>query len=88
MKVRALKNGELIEVGDRIKTEHMGIGGIAWNSVTRVTLKWAFVRVSDTYEQKFRREYSDFGFRPIPSGSWVTSSYSPWRPIKEETTDA
>lgn len=76
MKVRKLKDGDLIEVGDRIKTEHRGIGGTRWETVERVTPKFAF----DKY-YKYRREYSDFGFGPIPRDTWSMSSYSAWRPI-------
>lgn len=80
MKARALKDGDLIEVGDVIRAEHLGTGTDV-NRVTRVTPKWAFVRVSDVYEQKFARLYDTFGFAPIPKSTWRTTSYTAWRPV-------
>ena len=80
MKVRKLKDGDLIEVGDRIKVEHMGFG-TQWETVERVTPKFAFVRYNENAEGQYKRTYEDFGFCPKGSGKWRTTYYSAWRPV-------
>ena len=84
MKVRKLKNGDAIQVGDKIRLEHAL--GIRWETVHRVTAKYAFVKYNDIAEGKYRREYNDFGFSPIPRDTWKTTNYSAWRPV--DVTDA
>lgn len=79
MKVRKLKDGDLIEVGDRIKVETNL--GVQWETVHRVTAKYAFVRYNERAEGKYRREYQDFGFSPRPRQTWLTNRYSAWRPV-------
>ena len=83
MKVRKLKDGALIEVGDRIRVEHLGFE-VSWETVHRVTKKFAFVKYNDAAEGKYRREYNDFGFCPLPRKTWLTTSYSVWRPIEKD----
>ena len=79
MKVRKLKDGDLIEVGDLIKVETDL--GTRWDTVHRVSKKYAFVLYNEHAEGKYRRAYSDFGFRPIPRQTWLPNKYSAWRPI-------
>lgn len=79
VKVRPLNDGESIEVGDRIKVETSL--GVKWHTVSRVTKLYAFVRYNERAEGKFRREYSDFGFAPLPRQTWLTNRYSAWRPV-------
>lgn len=83
MKVRKLPVDALLEVGDMIKCEHMG-GGTNWYKVTRVTPKYAFAKVNDTYEVKFPRVHSDYGFCDLPRQTWSTTTYSAWRPVDEQ----
>ena len=83
MKVRKLRDGELIEVGDRIKCEHRGYG-VDWRTVTRVTPKFAFTRNNEHAETKYQREANTFWFQSIPRQKWSMTDYSAWRPVKEE----
>lgn len=82
MKVRKLIDGEKIDVGDRIKVEYMAFG-TRWETITRVTSKYAFVRINDKAESKYMREYRDFGFEPLPRHKWGTTNYSAWRPVAQ-----
>ena len=86
MRVRKLKNGDMIEVGDKIKVEHRG-WGVQWETIHRVTPKFAFVKYNDVAEGKYRRVYSEFTFSPIPSQLWNSTSYSAWRPLESEKRD-
>ena len=83
MRVRKLKNGEMLDIGDRIKVEHP-VFGTRWETVHRVTKSFAFVRYNDVAEGKYKREYNDFGFGPIPRQTWKQTVYSAWRPIEKE----
>ena len=83
MRVRKLKNGEMLDIGDRIKVEHPFFG-TNWETVLRVTNKFALVRYNDIAEGKYRREYDDFGFEPIPRTKWRQTQYSAWRPVERE----
>ena len=80
MRVRKLKDGDMIEVGDRIKCEHLG-WGTKWDTIHRVTPKFAFVKYNDVAEGKYKRMYRDFGFEPLPRTKWRQTSYSAWRPV-------
>ena len=83
MKVRKIVEGDLIEVGDRIKVDTAL--GTQWQEVTRVTAKYAFVRYNDVAEGKYKRRYDGFGFQPIPRQQWITNQYSAWRPISQSS---
>ena len=78
MKVRKLNDGEIIEVGDRIKVE-LGALGTRWEVIHRVTPKFAFV-LHGTNEGKYRREYRHFGFHELPYERTIIK-YSAWRPV-------
>ena len=83
MRVRKLRDGDLLEVGDRIKVEHRGIGGTHWETVVRVSKAYAFVRYNEHAEGKYRREYKDLYFEPLPRSAWKTTNYSAWRPVEQ-----
>lgn len=80
MKVRKLKDGELIEIGDRIKVVHFGLD-TQWETIYRVTPKLAFTKYNDHVDGKYPRRYKNFGFRPFPKEDRYTTDYSAWRPI-------
>ena len=82
MRVRKLKNGESLSVGDMVKCKHQLC--TRWETVHRVTKSFAFVRYNDVAEGKYKREYNDFGFGPIPRQTWKQTVYSAWRPIEKE----
>lgn len=79
-KVRKLPEGATLEVGDKIKAEHMGLG-VDWYTVSRVTPKFAFTHHSVHSESKFPREHLALHFEPIPRNAWGTTNYSAWRPV-------
>ena len=79
MMLRKLREGEQIEFNDRIKVETAL--GVQWQTVTRVTRKFAFVRYNEHAEGKFPREYNSFGFCSLPKPKWSTNQYSAWRPL-------
>lgn len=78
--LRKLKDGDAIQVGDRIKVETAL--GTQWEIVQRVTDKFAFVRYNERAEGKYRREYDGFWFAPLPRQKWSTNQYSAWRPVE------
>lgn len=77
MNLFALKDGESIEVGDRIRPKH-GLGE-NWFTVTRVGKKYAFAKVNDVAETKVNRVYKEFGFSTLPRQKWQTTQYTVWR---------
>jgi hypothetical protein len=79
MKVRKIKDGVMLEVGDRIQCDTSF--GVKWETIHRVTKRFAFVRYNDVAEGKYKREYQDFGFCPLPRQQWRTTQYSAWRPV-------
>lgn len=64
-----MKDDYLLEVGDVIR-ERNAFGGGDY-PVTRVTANFAFCRIHETYEAKYKRLVSDFyGVRPVPRIEW------------------
>ena len=80
MKVKKLKPGSKIDVGDYLlKDTWMGK---EWLKFVRVTDKHAMVRWSDKKEGKFQREIKEVGIRPCGDHDpWAAVEYSAWRPI-------
>lgn len=75
---RALKNGEALELGDRIHVK-TNLNSY-FLTVTRLTKTMAFA-VSDgneSYEYKFNRVINSV-FKPLPRERWNTASYTPHR---------
>lgn len=83
MKVRYLKDGEQVEVGDIIIHTHTF--GSAHYTVHRVTPKYAYVRFNDVAEGKFPRVVG-FGFTSLPRAQWPLTEYKACRPapVQEE----
>ncbi len=70
-----------IEVGDTIVSSH-AFGGSTW-VVHRVSKKFAFVRLNDVAEGKFRRELGFSGPQPYPAVRWQMTRY---KLIKKEAS--
>ena len=80
MKVKKLKDGDQIEVDDRVCLENFM--GKRWFRITRVTPKFVFLKWNDHCEGKFPRVFKDFGWKPGGSKDiWNTTHYSAWRPV-------
>ena len=63
-----------LKVGDVIYKSHFG-KIIKRMKITRVTAKYAFAKISDTYEKKFNREYRDGIVTVSPKSEYDTSRY-------------
>lgn len=85
MKVRKLREGAKIEVGDIVL--HDSWIGKKWYKVVRVTEKFAVIKWSEKGEGKFQRAVKDGGgLRPCGSkDAWDTTRYSAWRPVRQES---
>lgn len=75
MKIRKLKEGDTLEVGDLLRHENWM--GRKHNRVERVTKCYAFVRLNDKCLQKYKRV---IGW----NDPWSQTTESFWRPIEEE----
>lgn len=82
MKVSIIPDGDLIQVGDRIK--HENALGISWYVVHRVTPKYAFVQYNDVAEGRYPRKANGVYFSNLPREKWSTTICSAWRPVKKE----
>ena len=77
-----LTQGDLLEVGDLILTESYNKITDA-SFITRIASKLAFIRVNDTYQRKFIRLISQWGWvTKIPHEKYQTDSYYPYREIR------
>ena len=63
----------ILEVGDAIIGKHTF--GVNRYPITRVTPKFAFSRVSDTYEAKFHRDTKN-GLEPLPRHAYSRVNYT------------
>lgn len=79
IKVRKLKAGETLEVGDRIEVEHLG-GQRRVDRITRVTNTLAISEGRGT--SRYRRVVFWTGrVEHVPYSSFSSSSYTAWRPV-------
>jgi hypothetical protein len=84
MKVGRLKEGVVLQVGDRIKRETWM--ATSWHTVVRITSKFAIVKWNDKAEGKFRRVVLEKG-NVREAGNydpWSRVTTTAWRPIKDD----
>ena len=79
MKYIEVESGYELQIGDIVKAET--VFGENWYDITRVTKKYAFAKISDTYEMKYPRVYVDFTFGSYPKQVWKRTTYRVYKPV-------
>jgi len=77
---RYLEENEKLEIGDTILTIHTF--GVNKSKVVRLTDKYSFAQVNETYTNKFPAIFNNYSFQPFPREKWNTSQYLVVRKIK------